>query len=183
MRGEIRRICKDAGLTAIYVTHDQKEALSVGDHIAVMEGGHIRQTGTPLDIYRKPATRFVADFMGETNFIEGKVSALSDGHISVETALAQFTAVAQSPPPAVGAMVLLSIRPEAWRLSVEPSAVNSVPGRIRERVYLGEMAQYRFATRGQLVKIYELNPRFAFTADDRDIFASVEPQDVVALAV
>lgn len=183
MRGEIRRICKDAGLTALYVTHDQKEALSVGDHIAVMEAGHIRQTGTPLEVYRKPTSRFVADFMGETNLIEGKVTGSTDGLVVVDTVLGPFTALPPSPAPAAGAAVLLSIRPEAWRLSTEPAPVNSVAGRIRERVYLGEMAQYRFATRGPVVKIYELNPRFAFAADDRDLYASADPQDVAALAV
>ena len=61
MRGEIRRICKEFGLTAIYVTHDQKEALSIADRMAVLEGGHIRQVGTPADVYRQPQSRFVAD--------------------------------------------------------------------------------------------------------------------------
>src|SRR5205823_11677012 len=87
MRSEIRRICKEAGLTAIYVTHDQKEALSVGDRIAVMEAGHIRQAGAPAEVYRQPASRFVADFMGETNFIEGTVAATGSDSLTVQTSL------------------------------------------------------------------------------------------------
>ena len=71
MRAEIRRICKEFGLTAMYVTHDQKEALSIADRMAILEGGHIRQTGPPAQIYRHPISRFVADFMGETNFLDG----------------------------------------------------------------------------------------------------------------
>jgi iron(III) transport system ATP-binding protein len=75
MRGEIRRVCREAGLTAIYVTHDQKEALSVADRMAVLEGGRLRQIGTPAALYRHPETRFVADFMGETNFIPGRIAS------------------------------------------------------------------------------------------------------------
>jgi iron(III) transport system ATP-binding protein len=181
MRGEIRRICKEAGLTAIYVTHDQKEALSVGDRIAVMESGHIRQAGAPAEVYRRPATRFVADFMGETNFLDGTVAEVSGDTVRVDTALRQFTGTAGGWTPSRGDKVLLSIRPEAWRLGAENSAPNAVSGRIRERVYLGEMAQYRFATGDALLKIYELNPRFAFESDQREIFAAAPAEDVVVL--
>ena len=180
MRGEIRRICKEAGLTAIYVTHDQKEALSVGDRIAVMESGHIRQHGEPAEVYRQPATRFVADFMGETNFIEGSVLAVAD-RVAVRTALGDFSATAHGWQPQAAQKVTLSVRPETLRLSTTAAAVNSIAGSIRERVYLGEMAQYRFAAAAQTLKIYELNPRFAFGSEQAALFASAEPEDVVVL--
>ena len=180
MRGEIRRICKEAGLTAIYVTHDQKEALSVGDRIAVMEGGHIRQSGAPAEVYRRPASRFVADFMGETNFIEGTVLAVAET-VSVRTALGDFSATAHAWTPAAGQKVTLSVRPETLRLSTAAAAVNSIAGAIRERVYLGEMAQYRFESGAQMLKIFELNPRFAFGSEHAALFASAEPGDVVVL--
>jgi iron(III) transport system ATP-binding protein len=182
MRGEIRRICKEAGLTAIYVTHDQKEALSVGDRIAVMEAGHIRQAGAPAEVYRRPASRFVADFMGETNFIEGTVISV-DGAVQVETPVRTFTATAHGWTPQAGLRVTLSIRPEAWLLGTDANATNAVAGRIRERVYLGEMAQYRFVAGDVGLKIYELNPKFVFESDDRNLFASVAPDDVVVLPV
>ena len=181
MRGEIRRICKEAGLTAIYVTHDQKEALSVGDRIAVMEAGHIRQAGPPAEVYRRPLSRFVADFMGETNFIEGTVVSADSKLVRVDTALRQFTATAHGWQPDAGQRVTLSMRPEAWLLGVENSAPNAITGRIRERVYLGEMAQYRFGSGESVLKIYELNPRFVFESDNREITASIEPDDVVVL--
>jgi iron(III) transport system ATP-binding protein len=182
MRGEIRRICKEAGLTAIYVTHDQKEALSVGDRIAVMEAGHIRQAGAPAEVYRRPATRFVADFMGETNFVEGTVASVSGEAVQVDTPLRQFTATAHGWTPTAGERVTLSVRPEAWRLGTDaPSAPNVITGRIRERVYLGEMAQYRFGVGDTVLKIYELNPKFAFESGQHDLVASVHPDDVVAL--
>ena len=180
MRGEIRRICKEAGLTAIYVTHDQKEALSVGDRIAVMESGHIRQSGAPAEVYRQPASRFVADFMGETNFIEGTVVETGAAPI-VESALGRFTCSAHSWQPAASQRVVLSIRPETLRLQTSAPPVNSISGTIRERVYLGEMAQYRFATGDRTLKIFELNPRFAFGNDHSALFASADPADVIVL--
>ncbi|MCX6980438.1 MAG: ABC transporter ATP-binding protein [Verrucomicrobia bacterium] len=180
MRGEIRRICKEAGLTAIYVTHDQKEALSVGDRIAVMEGGHIRQSGAPAEVYRQPATRFVADFMGETNFIEGTAKSAGASPV-VETALGNFTGSAHGWVPASGQRVVLSIRPETLRLHTSAPAENSIAGTIRERVYLGEMAQYRFAAGERMLKIFELNPRFAFGNNHGALFASADPADVVVL--
>jgi iron(III) transport system ATP-binding protein len=182
MRGEIRRICKEAGLTAIYVTHDQKEALSVGDRIAVMESGHIRQAGPPAEVYRRPQSRFVADFMGETNFIEGAVVSTTGNVVRVDTPLRQFTATAHGWKPADGQRVTLSIRPEAWKLGLDSNATNAITGSIRERVYLGEMAQYRFASGASVLKIYELNPRFVFESDHHEITASVEADDVVVLA-
>jgi iron(III) transport system ATP-binding protein len=182
MRGEIRRICKEAGLTAIYVTHDQKEALSVGDRIAVMHAGHIRQVGPPTEVYRKPASKFVADFMGETNFLAGTVRDVRGECIHVETPLRTFAATAHGWTPSVGDRVELSIRPEAWKLGAGDQQENSIPGRIAERVYLGEMAQYRFATGDHSLKIYELNPRFTFVSSDEVVHASVAPDDVVVLS-
>jgi iron(III) transport system ATP-binding protein len=183
MRNEIRRICKEAGLTAIYVTHDQKEALSVGDRIAVMEAGHLRQVGTPAEIYRQPTSRFLADFMGETNFIEGTVSGYRDDLVTVDTPLGSFTGTSHKWLPDEGDKVLLSIRPEAWRLGVEAESINAITGRITERSYLGEMAQYKFTVRQHSVKIYELNPRFAFTSGENDLSASVKAEDVVVLPI
>ena len=181
MRGEIRRICKEAGLTAIYVTHDQKEALSVGDRIAVMESGHIRQSGAPAEVYRQPASRFVADFMGETNFISGTVSGIASDTVAVRTRLGDFTATAHGWQPQVAQKIVLSVRPETLRLSTTAAPVNSIAGSIRERVYLGEMAQYRFAVGAQTLKIYELNPRFVFGNDHAALFASADPADIVVL--
>ena len=182
MRAEIRRICKESRLTAVYVTHDQKEALSIADRMAVLEGGYIRQVGTPVEIYRSPVSRFVADFMGETNFIEGHVEA-ADEKLKVVTALGVFTAspLPQRSTPKVGEPCVLSVRPESWRISANAPEVNAFPGRIRACTYLGEMAQYDFATAGGALKIYELNPRFVDHAGDREMTASVSPDDVVVL--
>jgi iron(III) transport system ATP-binding protein len=183
MRGEIRRICKDFGLTAIYVTHDQKEALSIADRMAIMEAGHIRQAGPPSEIYRRPVSKFVADFMGETNFLEGKVQAVNGASVTVETSFGPLegTVPVGAWQPTSGSACTLSIRPESWQLATAPAARNGVAGRIRDRVYLGEMAQYEFAAPAGTLKIYELNPRFVELSPEREVFASVAPEDVVVL--
>ncbi len=120
--------------------------------------------------------------MGETNFIEGRVKALNNQFI-IETALGNFAAAlpANGVPWKTGEDCLLSVRPESWRLTTTAPASNGVAGRIRDCTYLGEMAQYQFAAAHGTLKIYELNPRFVDHGCDRDIFASVSPEDVVVL--
>ena len=183
MRSEIRRICREFGLTAIYVTHDQKEALSIADRMAILDGGHVRQVGRPSEVYRQPHSRFVADFMGETNFIEGKVSAVDGRTVTVETPLRAFQATSGGDgwQPKSGDACTLSIRPECWKLSPKDGAQNCVAGRIADRTYLGEMAQYQFSTGPQMLKIFELNPKYVELSAEQDLFASAEAEDVVAL--
>ena len=183
MRTEIRRVCKESGLTAIYVTHDQKEALSIADRLAIMESGHIRQVGKPAEVYRAPHTKFAAGFMGETNFLEGRVTSVRDGRVMVETPLRTFEAIVGGNgwQPKTGDAATLSIRPESWKLGVAADAVNGITGRIQDRVYLGEMAQYQFAAGAHVLKIFELNPRYVELSPEREIHAAVEPEDAVAL--
>ena len=182
MRVEIRRICKESGLTAIYVTHDQKEALSIADRMAVLEAGQIRQTGKPIDLYRQPNSRFVADFMGETNFLDGKVMEVTDGIAVIQTDAGTFDAALRHECKLrAGDPCTLSIRPESWKLATHTLARNTLEGRLTERIYLGEMAQYRFAAGPRTLKICELNPRFVELSPERVIFAGVAPEDVVLL--
>ncbi|HEY2402943.1 MAG TPA: ABC transporter ATP-binding protein [Steroidobacteraceae bacterium] len=108
LRKEIRRICREAGITTVYVTHDQKEALSTADRIAVMKDGRLVQVGTPQELYCSPTNAFLAEFMGPTNLIEGEVVASNDGHVHVSTGLGEIVAAAG---PAHGP-VTVSIRPE-----------------------------------------------------------------------
>src|SRR5450432_1973436 len=97
MRSEIRRVCKEFKLTTVYVTHDQKEALSVSDRMAVLDGGRILQVGTPQEVYRRPLRRSVADFIGETDFIAGRLVAAAGGRATVETAIGSFEGVLGDP--------------------------------------------------------------------------------------
>jgi iron(III) transport system ATP-binding protein len=163
MRAEIRRIVKESGLTALYVTHDQKEALSIADRVAVMREGAIEQVGTPRDIYRAPASRFVAGFMGEGTFFSGRVTRVTPEGVRVETACGEWVA---SPPsaPAAGEPVELCVRPEAVRFDRPPAgAANVLRGRYQESVYLGELAQHVIELAGGDGRPYplravELNP-------------------------
>ena len=184
MRTEIRRVCKEFGLTAIYVTHDQKEALSISDRMAILEGGHIAQIGDPQTVYRRPKSKIVADFIGETNFIEGKILDASNGQARVETALGVFAGVVSDPDwaPAAGESATLSVRPECWRIELARPAQNAAAGRIGESIYLGEVAQYQFAPpSGAPLKIFELNPDLTRRPQDRELYATADPDDVVVL--
>jgi iron(III) transport system ATP-binding protein len=183
MRMEIRRVCKEFKLTTVYVTHDQKEALSVSDRMAILDGGRILQVGSPRDVYRRPTCRTVADFIGETNFIAGQVVSTSDGKARVATSIGDFDGVLGDPglPPAVGASVTLSVRPECWSLSSSFSGSNAVRGRIGSSLYLGENAQYDFVAGGTSLKILELNPRLINRSDTAEFVASVQVEDVVVL--
>ena len=170
MRGEIRRLCKDYGLTVIYVSHDQKEALAIGDRVAVMDGGEIRQVGRPLEVYRAPRSRFVAEFLGETNLLAGK----GDG-TGVVSEVGWIDTGVRVP----AGEVLISIRPEAWRLGTGAGVVNGVAGRITETVYLGEMARHRFtAEGGRELVVFELNPR---PRNEAKAYLTVDPGDVAVL--
>lgn len=192
MRGEIRRVCREFGLTAIYVTHDQKEALSISDRMAVLDAGRVVQVGKPTDIYRRPSSRLVAHFIGETNFIDGEVTGpgAEDGCVRVTTPLGQFEGVASEPAAALpGASVTLSIRPECWRFGeaglAQSGRVNAVSGAIASQTYLGEVAQYEITCEGAAtaLKVFELNPRGSRTdAPDRRVYLTTGTDDVVVLA-
>ncbi len=183
MRTEIRRVCKEFGLTAIYVTHDQKEALSISDRMAILEGGRIAQIGSPEDVYRRPRTKAVADFIGETNFISGRLRSLTGATALVETGLGMFEGRLADPDwkPVSGDSIVLSVRPESWELKTKPAVCNSVSGKIGESTYLGEVAQYRFAAALQHLKILELNPRPSTRSAGHELHAYAAPEDVVAI--
>jgi iron(III) transport system ATP-binding protein len=183
MREEIRRVCKEYKLTTVYVTHDQKEALSMSDRLAILDAGRILQVGTPREIYRRPALRSVADFIGETNFVAGRMVSADGERARVETALGTLEGVLGDPAakPDAGAAVTLSIRPECWKLGPGPSGPNSVRGRIRQSLYLGEMAQHDFEAGGAVIKVFELNPRLLGDLGRGELFAAADPEDVVVL--
>ncbi len=183
MRMEIRRVCKEFKLTTVYVTHDQKEALSISDRMAILDRGSILQVGSPRDVYRRPTCRTVADFIGETDFIAGTVVSASVQAVVVETEIGRFDGVLGNPAvvPVPGAKVTVSVRPECWVLSHDAPPRNAVKGRIGEAIYLGELAQYELVAGSQKLKILELNPRFLERANRGEVYASVAPEDVVVL--
>ncbi len=143
MRSELRQLVKDTGATAVYVTHDQKEALSMADRIAVLSNGRIVQVGTPEDVYNYPSTRFVADFLGEANFLEGLVEGTQP--LTVLQTSAGPIRIRPELPPAKGATVTCCVRPEYLKLETRPPQdrdVNSLSVRIVRQTYLGEIRQY-----------------------------------------
>jgi iron(III) transport system ATP-binding protein len=154
MRGEIRSICKSAELTTIYVTHDQTEALSVADRIAILRDGRVVQTGKPAELYDRPINGFVADFLGQTNLVPGAVVDRNGAAALVQTLMGLLTASASGNPPE---SVILSIRPRRIRFagadSPQNPAVNRMPGKILEASFLGEATEYLVLAGRQKIKV------------------------------
>ena len=144
MRKEVRRLQKSLGITAIYVTHDQGEALSMSDRVAVMNQGKIIQIGTPTEIYEKPVDSFVADFIGEANLIEGRVEAVEGENvrISVEGTLLEGVASYLSLRP--GDEVLVVARPERIR----PAAEEGLEAVVEDAEFLGQVRRYYLRLEG-----------------------------------
>lgn len=156
MRDEIRRIHAETRITTVYVTHDQKESLSLADRIAVLHEGRIAQIGTPQDIYRRPASRFVADFIGETNWMEGTIRSSGSGRVTIDTVLGLLDASAATPALGPGTKVWLGFRPESVRF--DATALNRFEATIRTGFYLGESWEYRLGIAGgSEFKALELN--------------------------
>lgn len=185
MRSEIRRICKEFGLTGLYVTHDQKEALSMADRLAIMDSGKIVQIGTPMQVYRNPASRMTAAFIGETNLIEGTIRQASyrDGLWDVETPCGLLRGRPSGDlVPVVGQPVVLSIRPEAMSLRDVFDTPNKFFGNILETSYLGELVQYEICTRdGTLIRISEMNPEFILQPGPDEVRVMAGTADVLIL--
>jgi iron(III) transport system ATP-binding protein len=186
MRVEIRRICKQAGLTAIYVTHDQKEALSIADRLAVMRNGAVEQVGTPAEVYRRPANRFVAGFIGEANFLDATVSSASNNVLQLNTPLGPIGAAAPAGMPASGSATVC-IRPESLRLDAPPAgAPNVFDARCTQTVYQGEVAQHTLVLAGRdnatvEWKAFELNPTAGADRTNAAVRAWVAPENVIVL--
>jgi iron(III) transport system ATP-binding protein len=183
MRDEIRRICKESGLTAIYVTHDQKEAMAVADRMAIVEAGRILQVGAPADIYRRPRSRAVAAFVGATNLMPGHVRDVRAGVVEVETTAGLWVS---SPSEAVrvekGARVWVSIRPECFRSRIDAQQPNLVRGRRERTIFLGELIEHRVRAGTESLSVYELNGPVA-SGDADSVTYQVDPSDVVLLPV
>jgi putative spermidine/putrescine transport system ATP-binding protein len=143
MQLEVKHLQRRLGITALFVTHDQEEALVLSDRIAVMNGGSIEQIGSPADVYSRPANRFVADFIGQSNIYRGKVAASSPEALTVTLSSGQtFVARGASPRP-IGVEVGLVLRPEApTRLTDQDSRDNVAVGCIADVVYVGDAIKY-----------------------------------------
>jgi len=162
-RVEITRLQKKLGITTIYVTHDQEEALCISDRIAVMNKGLIQQVASPRTIYERPDNQFVADFIGVANFINGTFAELNkESRIAiVETEDGARFEVIQDVDIPMGARVLLSFRPEAVEIEDEAKAVksrNTIGGKVRLASYLGDMVRYEVEARDRTFRVDVHNP-------------------------
>jgi len=179
MREEIRRICKEFGLTTLYVTHDQKEALAIADRVAVMQRGRILQIGTPEQIYRRPTSRAVAAFVGETNFLPGRISERTEERVQVECSAGRLTSKTGS-AFSVGDAVLLSIRPECFRF-VQSAHSDTLHGELVSSTYLGDTAAHRVRIGEIEINVHELNPTAPGRPAGEACSLQVAPDDVVLL--
>lgn len=144
MQGELKDLQQQVGITFVYVTHDQEEALTMSDRIAVMSDGHVLQEGSPREIYERPATRFVADFIGLTNFLDGEVVELRDNRVVVKTRDGLTIWCEGYGNSAPRTAVTVAVRPEKIEMSEQPptGALNYWRGQVLTGVFLGEQTEY-----------------------------------------
>jgi iron(III) transport system ATP-binding protein len=209
MRSEIRRICDATNVTAVYVTHDQEEALTMADRIAVMHLGRLIQVDTPRALYERPASCFVADFLGQTNFLPATVTSKSADTITLATTIGTIRSKTFPADIEQGGAVTCSIRPESARILANGEALdstdradnadradpadradrakrgdradNTIEGRLTGTVYQGHIAQHTIDVAGTLtLNVNELRPRINPQPGQR-LRIAIHPEDVVVL--
>jgi iron(III) transport system ATP-binding protein len=188
MRFELKRLQRELRITTIYVTHDQAEALALSHEIAVMNEGRIQQIGTPREIYERPASKFVADFVGNTNFIEGTVAAGWSAPSYVGAGCSRLTTefgdvnVKTEQDLRSGERVAISIRPEDVDLAeTRPPGENVWEGRVEQKVFLGEALDFQVRV-GSRVLLSRQHPTLR-TKVGEPIFVHLDPEKCVVLKV
>ncbi|ALT77033.1 ABC transporter ATP-binding protein [Paucibacter sp. KCTC 42545] len=186
---ELVNIIEDVGVTCVMVTHDQEEAMTMATRIAVMSEGSILQIGAPADIYETPATRFVADFIGNVNMMEGSLSSDNPDHVIIDCADCQHY-VGHGITGVAGMAVSVALRPEKIRLSTDKPAnplgeYNQVLAKVRELSYFGAFTLYHLQLpSGQIIKVSESNlerHRSDPLTWDQEVWASWSPTSQVVL--
>jgi ABC-type Fe3+/spermidine/putrescine transport system ATPase subunit len=182
MRLEIRRICREYRLTAVYVTHDQQEALSIADRLAVLDSGKVLQTGTPAEIYRQPRNRLVAEHVGEANFFKARITG-KDELVDLDVGGVQLRAVVPThfSNEKAGSDITVCLRPEAIQISHEKFTDQVWRAKLVETTYLGSIAQHRFSFGKNTLTVSEINPQPDRFPIGSEYFLSVQPEDVVIL--
>ena len=189
MQLELRALQKSVGITFVFVTHDQEEALTMSDRVAVMSKGQVLQVEEPMGLYEQPTTRFVADFIGTMNFFDGTVREAGDGAASIDAGpLGEVRAETKDGAFGAGSEIVVAIRPEKLRLTFEApgDSVNLVRGRMGPAAYLGDRSHlYVYLTgRDQPVAVAMQNAgRSAVGIDqtDRSVWLSWAEDAVVLL--
>ncbi|PSJ58394.1 ABC transporter ATP-binding protein [Kumtagia ephedrae] len=155
LRDEIRMIQKELGITTIFVTHDQEEALSISDRIVVMYGGKAEQVGTPFEIYNRPATKFVANFVGTLNVLEGVVSDAAAGKVRISSQ--ELSLKGKLNGSKTGDQLSLALRPEAIALGPKPGHDASLQGQIADVHFLGSVIRVRVGLGSGIVSLDTFN--------------------------
>jgi len=188
MRHELVRIQRDLGITSIYVTHDQEEALTLSTRIAVMSKGNVVQVGTPKEIYENPKSQEVADFVGTSNFFKAQVVEEVEDRIRVRTEEGILLMVERQEGVSlgIGSNLLLNIRPESFQIFYPheiPSDENRMEGIIKTSAYLGSLVQYEVEViGGKRLKVNLVNPRKkALLKEGEKVSLTFSPEDVVAI--
>ncbi len=189
MRAELKRLQRDTGVTSVYVTHDQSEALAISDRIAVMNEGLIAQIGTPEEIYDRPASEFVAQFIGKSNLVRGDLddTVAADSIANVATAIGDLrcTFTAKASPRRNIAIV---IRPENIVIAVEGAEgtaamgdANRLAGVVTDRVYLGEIREYAIDVGKGVEIVVRIPPGKSISRGD-NVVLHLPPEKTIALA-
>lgn len=188
MQFELKHLQQKLGITFIYVTHDQEEALTMSDRIVVMNGGKIEQIGFPDEIYERPKTKFVADFIGETNIFEGKIKTIEEDNVYIEIEDGQQICIKlkmlSEHTLEIGDNILITIRPERMKLSYSKhKAKNVLLGSIKERIYIGSVQKTVVILKnGKEIVVNEPTGYILDIKDDRkDIFVSWEYEHAVVI--
>ena len=174
MRREIRRIAKERELTAIYVTHDRQEALSMADRLAVMHQGILQQVGAPEEVYNLPVNRFVAGFLGDANFIDGTVTenGLFRSHFG------EFQLAPTAFRPETGRKITAAIRPERIRFAAQKGA-HTFSAKLTDRIFLGECCEWKFDADGLALEVTESAPPMRRIGDVCEL--EFDPGHLIAL--
>ena len=185
MRVELKQLQKKLGITFIFVTHDQEEALTMSDRVAVINAGRVEQIGTVNEIYYKPATRFVASFIGESNIVEAEILR-AEGELLYCRLEGGLELAVRSPKPPAHSQILLSLRPEKIRLTRENTgARNSFPGTIEMEIFKGAMDELTISVQGGLqlgaVLANDGQAESDFHEGER-VFARIQPEDIHIVA-
>jgi spermidine/putrescine transport system ATP-binding protein/putrescine transport system ATP-binding protein len=184
MQIELRQIQREVGITFIFVTHDQEEALSMSDRVAVMEKGRALQVADPKTLYEKPISRAVADFIGTMNFFDARVVGLSGNKAIVDSpALGRVEAPLPEPHAFnIRARVLIAIRPEKLLLSQERPASPSVQGQILAASYLGDRSQIQVRIAGAEMPVAVVAPNVAAFQPGDDVYVTWQSDAPLLLA-
>jgi ABC-type Fe3+/spermidine/putrescine transport system ATPase subunit len=181
LRTTIRRLVRETGLTVLCVLHDQKDALAMADHLAIMHRGKVVQTGAPLEVYRRPVDSWTATFLGAANLISGKILQVGAGEFVAQTELGEIHGALSPAAQAlsVGNPVTICIRPECLKLDTMAPDENAFAGTVIDSLFQGDFALHDFQTKaGILLRLAEANPRHRL-GSKMAYYAWVEPEDVV----